>query len=73
MASGSFTGTTANANISSLIRWESETNTATNTSSLTVTLYLSRTNTGFTTEGTGTFSLVIDGTTYTDTGVHIAI
>ena len=73
MASGSFTGTTANANISSLIRWESETNTATNTSSLTVTLYLSRTNTGFTTEGTGTFSLVIDGTTYTDTGVHLAI
>lgn len=73
MASGIISGTTANTNIASQIKWSSVKNVAKNTSEVTASLQLRRTNTGFVTEGTGTFSLTIGSKTYTDTGVHLAI
>lgn len=73
MASGIISGTTSNTYIVSQIVWSSTKNVAKNTSEVTATLQLRRTNTGFTTEGTGTFSLTIGSKTYTDTGVHLAI
>lgn len=62
MASGSFAVSTNNGYVSGTVNWsESSVNTANNTSVVTATMYLSRTNTGYTTSGTGTFNLVING------------
>ncbi len=67
MASGSFTGTTNNEYIKPTIVWSSVPNEDTNSSVVTATLKYSRTNTGYTTYGTGTFSLTINGNTKTET------
>lgn len=63
MASGTITGTTGNQNIISKIEWSSVPTTSTNTSKVTAALYYKRTNTGFTTRGTGAFSISIGGKT----------
>lgn len=61
MASGSIYGTTSNQYIESCIDWTSTSSVASNTSSVTAKLFLRRTNTGYATEGSGTFSLYIGG------------
>ena len=69
MASGTITGTTSNQYIDSKIQWTSVKNEAANTSTVTASLYYRRNNEGFTTSGTGTFYISIDGegTTVTKT------
>lgn len=62
MASEIIYGSTANAYIESKIEWSSTANTTANTSAVTASLYYRRTNTGYKTYGTGTFSVTIDGT-----------
>lgn len=61
MASGTIYGSTGNQYIDSKIEWSSTVNTAANTSTVTASLYYKRNNTGFTTQGTGSFVLTIDG------------
>jgi hypothetical protein len=63
MASGTITGTTANAYIESKIEWSSTSSVANNNSTVTANLYYRRTNyyTGIPTGGTGTFTITIDG------------
>lgn len=61
MASGTIYGSTANQYIDSKIEWTSTVNNSDNTSSVTAKLYYKRNNTGFTTSGTGTFTISIDG------------
>lgn len=61
MASGSFNVTTSNQYISGRVSWNSSKSTSGNYSNVTATLYLSRTNTGYTTWGDGTFYIVING------------
>lgn len=65
MASGIIYGSTGNQYIDSKIEWESTANNSANTSSVTASLYYKRNNTGFTTQGTGNFSITIDGQKYT--------
>lgn len=62
MASGTITGSTSNQYIDSRIVWSSTATTSSNTSKVTATLQYKRNNTGFTTYGTGSFSITIDGT-----------
>lgn len=62
MASNIITGTTSNQYIDSRIVWSSVANNDTNTSSVTASLQYKRNNTGFTTSGTGTFTITINGT-----------
>ena len=59
--SGSFTGKTGNEYIQPRIKWSATQSVSGNYSTVTATLYYSRTNTGYTTKGTGTFSLTING------------
>lgn len=61
MASGTIYGSTGNQYIDSKIEWSSTANTSANTSTVTASLYYKRNNTGFTTQGTGSFALTIDG------------
>lgn len=61
MASGTITGSTDNQYIDAKIEWSSTTNTTANTSTVTAKLYYKRNNSGFTTSGTGTFSITING------------
>lgn len=75
MASGSFSVSTTNSNISGTLSWSSTDDVANNRSTVTATLRLSRTNSGYTTYGDGTFYIKIDGTTYSgsvDSGVKIS-
>ena len=67
--SGTITGTTSNQYIDSKIMWTSVTNEASNSSTVTASLYYRRNNEGFTTSGTGSFFISIDGegTTVTKT------
>lgn len=62
MASGTISGSTNNEYIDAKVEWTSTPNIATNTSSVTASLYYKRNNTGYTTYGTGTFSITLDGT-----------
>lgn len=61
MAKGTIYGTTGGVNIESKIEWSSVASTSTNSSVVTASLYYRRTNQGFTTSGTGSFILSIDG------------
>ena len=62
MASGTINGSTGNEYIDAKIVWSSTSNISTNKSSVTAALYYKRNNTGYTTYGTGTFSITINGT-----------
>lgn len=62
MASGTITGSTGNEYIDAKVEWSSTPNTSTNNSKVTAALYYKRNNTGYTTYGTGTFSITINGT-----------
>ena len=70
MASGSFNVTTSNQYISGKLTWSSTANVSANTSDVTATLRLSRTNTGYTTKSTGTFFITIDGTKSTSSNIQ---
>lgn len=61
MASGTITGSTGNQYIDAKIEWSSSANTSTNKSTVTAALYYKRNNSGYTTSGTGTFSITING------------
>lgn len=61
MASGSFTGTTSNDKVEPKITWSGTPNTAGNYSTVKATLTYSRTNTGYTTYGTWSGGLTING------------
>lgn len=61
MASGYLNVSTSNGYVSGQIQWSSSTDVNSNTSTVTATLYLNRTNTGYTTYGSGTFYLTING------------
>lgn len=61
MASGSFNIGTSNGYISGAVTWSSTTNVSANTSTVTATMRLSRTNSGYSTYGSGTFYLSING------------
>ena len=63
--SGAKLGTTSNQYIDAKIEWSVVGDIKTNTSKVTATLMYKRNNTGFTTKGTGSFSITIDGTKYT--------
>ena len=63
MASGTITGSTGNQYIDSKIVWSSESTVSTNKSKVTAALFYKRNNTGFTTRGTGAFTLSIAGNT----------
>lgn len=67
MASGTITGSTGNAYIDAKIEWSSTANNSANTSSVTAALYYKRNNSGYTTYGSGTFSITINGTKKTNT------
>lgn len=72
MASGIIYGSTGNQYIDSKIEWSSTANNSANTSSVTASLYYKRNNTGFTTQGTGSFTININGQT-TSASKHITI
>lgn len=61
--SGTITGTTTNQYISSKISWSATQNKNENYSTVTATLYYSRTNSGYTTYGTWAGSITINGQT----------
>ena len=61
MASATINGTTGNEYIDSKIVWSSTANNTANTSTVTASLYYRRNNTGYTTYGTGTFTINIGG------------
>lgn len=61
--SGTITGTTANQYISSKIVWSATQHKSDNYSTVTATLYYSRTNSGYTTYGTWEGSITINGET----------
>ena len=73
MASGVITGSTSNKYIDSKIEWSSTSSVANNNSSVTAKLYYRRNNSGYTTSGTGSFSITINGTKKTATGVKLDI
>ena len=70
---GTILGTTSNAYVQSAIDWYYDPNTEKNTTTVTARLYYRRTNTGYTTGGTGSFTITINGTTTTKTGVKLEI
>ena len=70
---GTILGTTSNAYIQSAIDWYYETNTAKNTTTVQAKLFYRRTNTGYLTEGTGPFSITINGSKTTKSGVSLSI
>lgn len=59
--SGTFYGTTSNQYIQPKIVWSATQSISGNSSTVTATLYYSRTNKGYTTEGNGSFSITING------------
>jgi hypothetical protein len=61
MASGVIHGSTGNQYIDAKIEWSSTPNTEANKSSVKASLYYKRNNIGYTTSGTGTFSITING------------
>lgn len=61
MAQGTIVGSTSNQYIDAKIEWSSVATNASNSSKVTAALYYRRNNTGFTTQGTGTFSITIGG------------
>lgn len=61
MASGSFNISTSNQYVSGRVDWSSVVDIPNNRSTVTATFYLSRTNTGFTTMGNGTYYMSING------------
>ena len=61
MASGIINGTTGNQYIDAKIEWSSIADASSNKSTVTAALYYKRNNTGYTTYGTGTFSISING------------
>ncbi|ARQ95007.1 intramolecular chaperone-containing tail fiber protein [Bacillus phage Flapjack] len=61
MASGSFNVTTSNRYVLGTVNWSSTPNTGGNYSEVYVEMRFSRTNTGYTTYGNGTFGLYVDG------------
>ena len=63
--SGAKLGTTSNQYIDAKIEWSVVGDIKTNASKVTASLMYKRNNTGFTTQGTGSFSITIDGTKYT--------
>lgn len=67
MASATINGSTGNEYIDAKVVWSSTPNTSTNKSTVTAALYYKRNNTGFTTYGTGTFSVTINGVKSTAT------
>lgn len=67
MAGGSIAVSSNNQYISGRIDWSSSPNAATNTSTVSVWLYLRRTNTGHTTSGNGTFTVTVNGTNISNT------
>ena len=69
MASGTITGSTGNQYIDAKIVWSSTANNSTNKSTVTAALYYKRNNTGYTTYGTGTFSITINGAKTSETKV----
>lgn len=73
MASGTINGTTSNPNIVCKIEWSSSANINENYSAVTASLYYRRTNTGYTTAGTGTFSINIGGYTGSVNGKQLSI
>lgn len=68
MASGTINGSTSNEYIDCKIVWSSVVDEDNNRSKVTATLYYKRSNTGFTTSGTGTFHVFMHTTT---TGITI--
>ena len=73
MAYETIYGSTDNQYIESAIDWSYTSDVAKNTSTVTAKLYYRRTNTGYTTSGTGSFSITINGTTQSKTGVKLEI
>lgn len=65
--SGTFYGTTSNEYIQPKIVWSATQSVSGNYSTVTATLYYSRTNKGYTTEGSGTYKLTINGNSKTET------
>lgn len=63
MPSGTISGSTSNQYIDSKIEYSYTQNVSANTSTITATLYYKRNNTGYTTSGTGKFSISIGGIT----------
>ena len=61
MAQGTINGSTGNEYIDAKVVWSSTTNALKNQSSVTAALYYKRNNTGYTTYGTGSFSITING------------
>lgn len=61
MATATINGYTGNEYIDAKIVWSSTANFNDNSSSVTAALYYKRNNSGFTTSGTGTFSITING------------
>lgn len=61
MASGVIYGSTSNQYIESKIEWSSTPNPADNTSAVTASLYYRRKNSGYSTSGTGSFTITING------------
>lgn len=61
MASGTIIGSTGNEYIDAKIEWYSTPNAVLHKSYVHATLYYKRNNTGYTTDGTGTFSITING------------
>lgn len=62
MASGSFAVASSNNRISAILKWSSTTNVAGNYSTVYCELRASRTNSGYTTYGTGSGTITINGT-----------
>ena len=61
MAGATITGYTGNEYIDAKVVWSSKADTSTNKSTVTAALYYKRNNTGFTTHGTGSFSITVNG------------
>lgn len=73
MANGTITGITSNSRIDAKIEWTSVVNAENNSSTLSLFLYFRRNNTGYTTEGTGTFTLTAGDQSSTSEEVHLKI
>lgn len=66
-------GTTSNQYITAAIEWSYTQDIDANTSTVTATLYYKRTNSGYTTSGTGDFTITIDGQSTTAKSKQMAI
>lgn len=73
MITGRINGKTSNVNIESKIEWTATASSVSQTSNVTAKLYLRRTNTGYTTSGTGTFALFINGIKHQSNNVALSI